>query len=138
MEDKKLVYVVEDDLPLCDLFRMGLSMNGYQVGVFHNGEEAMEGLLRQTPQLVILDLIMPKMNGYEFLEKVVARRKDNFFPIMVVSNLESAQDVHRTRELGANGYLVKANVSLEYLGKKIGKLFEELRLASDKCQVWVE
>ncbi|MEJ0053143.1 MAG: response regulator [bacterium] len=123
MADTKLVLVVEDDPILKNL--LGHTFAGkYQTLYASDGNEALSLLAEYKPSLILLDLLLPTMGGFEVLEKIRARTDElKGTPVIVVSNLGQEKDKERARELGANDYLVKAEVSVEeIIGKVEGVL----------------
>jgi DNA-binding response OmpR family regulator len=119
MADTKLVLVVEDDPILKNL--LGHTFAGkYQALYASDGNEALSLLEQYKPALILLDLLLPTMGGFEVLEKVRARTDAlKGTPVIIVSNLGQEKDKERAKELGANDYLVKAEVSVEEIIAKV-------------------
>ncbi len=101
------VLVVDDDAPVADVFRTELEKLGYVVDVARNGAEGLEKLRTSKPKLIILDMIMPKIGGREFLEKLRAEKATFAIPVMVVSHLDSEYERKKCEELGIQCFLVK-------------------------------
>lgn len=101
------VLVVDDDKPVAELFRTELSKLGFTVDVAENGALGLEKAKAVKPKLIILDMIMPKLGGREFLEKLRADKATFAVPVMVVSHLESAYEKKKCEELGIEAFLVK-------------------------------
>ncbi|KKU14550.1 MAG: Two Component Transcriptional Regulator, LuxR family protein [Candidatus Jorgensenbacteria bacterium GW2011_GWA2_45_9] len=114
------ILLVEDEPLLGNLLRERLAREGFDVTHAKNGEEGFELLKKSVPDLVLLDIILPKMSGFEFMEKV---RTDSELqsapPIVIISNLGQDGDIERGQELGAVGYFIKAKISMEDLVSKI-------------------
>ena len=110
------ILLVEDEPLLGNLLRERLAREGFDVTHAKNGEEGFELLKKSVPDLVLLDIILPKMSGFEFMEKV---RTDSELqsapPIVIISNLGQDGDIERGQELGAVGYFIKAKISMEDL-----------------------
>lgn len=117
-KSKKLM-VVDDDRFITKVYSIKLSHEGYDVILAYNGEEALEKARKEKPGLVLLDLIMPRMDGFEALEKMKKDPKMKNIPVVVLSNLGQDTDIDRAMDLGAEDYLVKSNVSLKYILEKI-------------------
>lgn len=102
---KGKVLLVEDDAALSDAFFILLQKNDYEVVVAFNGEEALGKLRSFTPDIILLDLLMPVMDGREFLKQF-----DNpeHIPIIVFSNIDTKKDVEEVLNLGATRYMLKA------------------------------
>jgi CheY-like chemotaxis protein len=83
--DKKCVLVIEDDANIRDVLKLALNFEGYDVITAKNGREGLDVLQGHTPGLILLDLMMPVMNGWEFVEELKERKTFNQIPIVVVS-----------------------------------------------------
>src|SRR4051812_35814847 len=115
----KFILVVEDDPVLKNL--LGHTFAGkYQTLYASDGKEALAFFEQYKPALILLDLILPGMSGFEILEHIRTRQdslKDT--PVIIVSNLGQSSDREKAAALGANEYLVKAEVSIEEIVAKI-------------------
>lgn len=100
------ILVVEDDTALNEAFRIILTKKGYDVTVAYDGKEALEKVANQDYDLILLDLLMPVMDGREFLEKVTL--DENKTKTIVFSNLDTQTDISEIKSLGATKYLLKA------------------------------
>jgi CheY-like chemotaxis protein len=89
----------------------------------HDGAETIEVMLSARPDLVLLDLIMPKLNGFEVLQAVKADPELSTIPIAVFTNLSQLSDEQEARGLGAVDFIVKADVSLNDLVARVGRVF---------------
>ena len=98
-----------------------LSEEGYEVFSALDGEAGVTLAKEKTPDLILLDLVLPKMMGFEVLEQLRGDEKTKDIPIIVLTNLESIQDVQRATDLGATTYLVKSNYDLEEVVQKVKK-----------------
>lgn len=99
------VLLVEDDAMLNDAFSMLLKKQGYSVDVAYNGKEALELLASRSPDLILLDLLMPVMDGKEFLHVFDNSTR---IPIIVFSNLDTKSEVQEAIKLGATRYMLKS------------------------------
>lgn len=102
---QKSVLIVEDDEALNEAFTMVLQHAGYNVRAVFNGQEGLDAIEDTEPDLVILDLLMPVMDGKEFLEKL---DKKHTMPVVVMSNLDSKAEIQKALDLGATRYILKA------------------------------
>lgn len=102
--DKKSVLIVDDDEDVLSLVALILESEGYDVKVAKNGREGLESLQREMPDLVLLDMKMPVMNGWEFAREFHARYKSRV-PIIVITAAQDAKK--RARETAANGWIGK-------------------------------
>ncbi len=106
----KRILIVDDEKPLCRALELKFTNAGFEVVTAADGVEALDILNKQSFNIVLLDLVMPKKNGFEVLEELKAKGKK--LPIIVLSNLSQDEDIKRARELGAIDYLVKPETSI--------------------------
>jgi|SRR5581483_8812077 len=123
---KKIILVVEDDLDLCKILVSGLSKFNYDVYQAADGEEAVNSILEVKPDLILLDLLLPKLDGFQVLERLrgypdpkIAATK-----VVVLSNLYSSKDILMARALKIDEYFVKANTKLEDVYAKVEEIFK--------------
>lgn len=118
-EKKGKLLVVEDDEFISAIYAKKLSMEGYGVRLAENGEKALSMMREEKPDLVLLDIIMPVMDGFETLRQIRADEKLRDIKVAVLSNLSEDKEMSQTRELGAVDYIVKANISVADLSAKV-------------------
>lgn len=106
---KQRVLLVEDDGFLASIYAQKLEVEGYDVSFATNGEDGLKLALKDKPDLILLDLLMPKMDGFEMLERLKADEALKAIPVLVLSNLGQKEDVERVIKLGAAGYVIKAH-----------------------------
>lgn len=111
--------VIEDDPFLSSILKTRLEKDGFSVVQAFNGEEAMSKLKEMIPGLIILDLIMPKMSGFEVLQSISIDPQLNKIPVVVVSNLGQDGDVEKAKGFGAVDYFIKMRMSIDDLVVKI-------------------
>ncbi len=116
---KKTVLVVEDDVFLSQLLRNRLTKEGINVLSARDGEEAIKILKSEKPDLMLLDLILPKKSGFDILEQIQSDPVLQRAPTIIISNLGQDTDVARGKSLGAIEYFVKAQTSIDDLIMKI-------------------
>lgn len=110
MGDLKKILIAEDDKPMARAMELKLIKSGYNVKIAFNGEEALKMIETGNFDLVLLDLIMPKKDGFSVLTELKA--KGNQTPIIVSSNLGQEEDFQKARELGAKDYFVKSDTPI--------------------------
>ena len=121
-DSQKTVLVVEDDTFLAQLLTNRLQRAGLAVTRAGDGEEALRILKNTKPDLILLDIILPKKSGFEVMEEI---QKDPLLkraPIVIISNLGQDEDMARGRQLGAIEYYVKAQTSIEDLVSKVQQI----------------
>jgi len=116
------ILVVEDDYTTVQLIEFLLKKNNFEVLVANNGVEALEISRKQKPDLILMDVIMPKMDGIEAIEKLQEDENTRDIPILILSALGQEMDVMRGLQAGALGYIVKPFSPKELLDEIRGKL----------------
>lgn len=119
MSDAKIIIVAEDDQFLSNAYRVKLTKEGYNVKMVSDGQELLDLLKTVKPNLIILDLLMPKKDGFEALKEMKADPNLKSIPVIIASNLGQSNDINMGLKLGAQDYIVKSDLSLEDLVKKI-------------------
>lgn len=107
--DKKTVVLIEDNTMLADIIAQKLRKLGSEVYTFANGLEGVAGIRHHRPDIVLLDIMLPIMNGYEVLQVMQEERLTEQSPVLVISNSGQPVELSRVLELGAKDYLVKAD-----------------------------
>lgn len=118
-ERQKIIFI-EDDEILVRAYQNKLTMEGFEVAIALDGEDALKQLQEKKFDLILLDLMLPKVDGFTVLEKLRASSWSSAKkPVVVFSNLGQSADIDRAKELGANDYLVKANLTPNQVVEKI-------------------
>src|SRR3989344_6278636 len=115
---KKILFI-EDEAALQKSIGLTLGQEGYEVKAALNGEEGFKLAKAEHPDLILLDLILPRKDGFEVLEELKKDSATQDIPVIVLTNLEGMEHIKRAVELGAQSYLVKANYSLEEVVRKV-------------------
>jgi two-component system, OmpR family, phosphate regulon response regulator PhoB len=118
----KQILLVEDDRFLRRACAAGLRQRGWTVLTAADGEEALRMIRSERIDLVLLDMLMPKLHGLDVMRALKAEERTQSIPVLVLSNSSREQDVQEIMKLGAVGYLVKANLSLQELGNRVAEL----------------
>ena len=113
------ILLVEDEEFLRRIFKTRLAAEGYQVTDVGSAEKALDCLEQMSPDLIILDLYLPKMNGFQFLERLKANPARSTTPVLILSGLGQEADIQKGLELGAQEFVVKTSVSPRELLDKI-------------------
>ena len=115
------IIIVEDDLKVANNYRNRLAQEQHDVKIVAD-VQAINMISTEKPDLVLLDILMPKINGLAILREIKAQNELFDIPFLILTNVEGAQEVQQAIELGASGYLVKANTSLDLLVKKVNDI----------------
>lgn len=124
MPESKSIFIAEDDHFLSSLLKSRLQKDGFEVTQAFDGQEALK-VLREIPikpNLIVMDLIMPKISGFEVLEQVVVDPQLNKIPVFILTNLAQDLDVQKAARLGAKEYFVKVRVSVDQIITRIKSL----------------
>lgn len=122
---KKIILVVEDEEPLRMVLRDVLTVEGYGILEAKNGIEGLELALKEHPDLVLLDILMPKMDGLEMLKNLRADEWGRRVPVIVLTNLSDNEDIAKAVEEDVFEYFVKTDIRIdeviERIREKIGR-----------------
>ena len=121
---KKILFI-EDEDALQKAVKFILENNGYDFLSALDGEIGVVLAKTEKPDLILLDLILPKINGFEVLESLLSDESTKNIPVIVLTNLEGSADVEKALSLGAKTYLVKSNYSLGDILEKVKRVLED-------------
>jgi len=119
MNDKKHILIVEDEEFIASLYKMNLEQKGVEVTTVYNGQQAIDTLKTITPDLMLLDLLMPEVDGFEVLERLKKNKQKISFPIIILTNLSQQIDKKKCEKMGAEDYIVKSELGTEELWSKL-------------------
>ena len=119
MAENKKILVAEDDEFLSKVYEVKLEKEGYSIVKAMDGEQAVTYAKSELPDLIILDLVMPKKNGFEALDEIKADPATKDIPVIILSNLGQDSDVQKGLDKGASDYIVKANTTIAEVMEKI-------------------
>jgi two-component system response regulator YesN len=118
------VLIVEDERTLNEAYELVLKREGHDVRVAYNGEEALKVFKEHNPELVLLDLRMPKMDGVAFLKKLEPEKNHPDVKIIIFSNYDDQKEIDSAFKHGANRYILKAWSSPKELAKVVKETLE--------------
>jgi CheY-like chemotaxis protein len=117
------ILLVEDDPMVVRMYERKLKLDGFNINTAFNGEKGLEELKKDRPDIILCDIMMPKMSGLEMLKIVKDDPQYKDLPVVMLTNLgDRAEDVEKCKELGAEDYWVKANMKLGEITEKIKKI----------------
>ena len=125
INQKAKILVVEDDFFLIKVMQTKLVNEGYQVEIASDGVLALEALKRFTTDLILLDLVMPRKDGFEVLEELSHDKKMSKIPVIVLTNLGQDSDVDRVKVFGVKDYLVKSDISIDAVVEKVRSVLRQ-------------
>lgn len=119
MADQKHILIVEDDPYIARVYERKFKAEGFSVAVARNGEEGLVRVREETPVIILLDLVMPKKDGFEFIRDMRRDEAIPEIPVVVLTNLGQEHDVERAQSLGISAYLLKSNMSIQDVFEKV-------------------
>jgi DNA-binding response OmpR family regulator len=125
MDEQRTILLVEDDPFLSSLLRNRLQKENFIVLLAKDGDEAWKIMRTTMPDLILLDIILPKKPGFELMEELRNDPQYSNLPIIVISNLGQPEDVRKAQEMRVLEYFVKAKTSIDELVEKIKNFLQE-------------
>jgi len=120
--EKISILIVEDDRFLRELLVRKVESAGFVTTIAVDGKEALKKIKEELPRLVLLDLVLPGIDGFEVLRQVKADPQTSKISVIILSNLGQREDVERGLKLGADDYLIKAHFTPDEIIQKVQKL----------------
>lgn len=117
------ILIIDDEEPILNMY--GEALSGHEVLFANNGEVGLDMAIKFDPDLILLDIIMPKFNGLDVLDKLKNEKDTASIPVMILSNLPKEASADKAKELGAVGYFVKAEFEPEKLASTVNRLLRE-------------
>lgn len=121
---KKTIFLVEDDLFLSDMYRTKFDLAGYNMPHAEDGESALRLIKEAKPDLILLDIVLPKKSGFDVLKELKKDEATKEIPIILLTNLSQKDDVDRGFDLGATDYIIKAHFTPSEVVAKVEKNLE--------------
>jgi len=118
------VLFVEDEEALSDIYATKLSMEGYDVFTAKDGVEGMDLALHDNPDLILLDVILPKKDGFEVLAEIKKNQNLKAIPVLMLSNLGQDYEVKRGMKLGALKFLIKSDFTPSQVTKEVNEIIK--------------
>ena len=118
---KKIVFVIEDDLFLIQAYQIKLEKEGVEIWTATNGKEALSFFDKGPANIVLLDLMLPGVNGFEFLTALKKNERWKNVPVIVLTNLSQPENMKIAKDLGAVDYIVKAETKINDVMERIKK-----------------
>lgn len=127
--EQKKIFIIEDHRPIAKALELKLAHAGFATKTASDGEKALQILSQETFDLIVLDLVVPKIDGFTFLEEIKKRGLSSP-KVIVVSNLSQPEDIKRAKELGVSTYFVKSDTPLKTIVEHITHMVEQ------KTEAW--
>ncbi len=123
--DRVRVLFVEDDPSVAQMYKLKLELDGYEVDVAPDGEKALELARRDLPDIIFLDIRLPRLDGFGVLEALRKDAKTERLPVVILSNYSEKQLIERGLRLGALDYLIKTQTTPAHLSSGLEKWLKE-------------
>ncbi len=124
-QNNDLILIVEDDKFLRELLIRKLEDSGYKTEAAISGKEALKKVKEKTPRLILLDLVLPGIDGFEVLQEIKKDENLTNIPVIILSNLGQKEEVEQGLSLGATDYLIKAHFTPEEIVNKVEEILGE-------------
>ena len=118
----KKILIIEDEKPMAKALELKLSHAGFEAKAVFNGEDGVNELSNNVYDLVLLDLVMPKMDGFSVLREI--QKMNITTPVIVLSNLSQEADEEKVRELGAQDFFIKSNTPINFIIEKVTNILK--------------
>lgn len=118
----KKILVIDDDQFFAKAIHSAMDTSKYEVITALDGDEGLKQVEKSTPDVILLDIMMPKMNGLEFLKQLNNKYGSNKIPVLITSNLSSMEKISEGVELGVRGYIIKSDESIKTIISTIDTL----------------
>lgn len=123
-DTKGKILIVEDDRYISKMYQLKLSLEGYDVQVAENGKQGVDKVKEFMPDIMLLDILMPELDGFEVLNIVKADEATKNIPVLIMSNLGQEDHVEKGMKLGAVGYVVKSQYTPSKVVEKIKSVLD--------------
>lgn len=131
----KKILIIEDEVYLSEMYKIKLESEGYKVLIAENGEEGIKKIESEKPNLVLLDLMMPKMNGFQVLEQLQEKNLLEGLRVYVLSNLSQKEEIEKGVSLGAEGFLIKASLTPTQIADFVHDVFQNKKKVTKNISV---
>jgi DNA-binding response OmpR family regulator len=122
---KTKVLIIEDDSYISDMYKIKFESENFETVVANNGIEGIKFLEKDVPDIILLDVVMPKVDGFSVLKKIKKNPKLDKIPVVLLTNLSQKENVERGFELGASSYIIKAHFTPSEVVEKIKEVLKE-------------
>ncbi|OGF23621.1 hypothetical protein A3H09_03515 [Candidatus Falkowbacteria bacterium RIFCSPLOWO2_12_FULL_45_13] len=125
LKEKIKILLVEDDSFLLGMYAAKFELEGFKVIMAEDGEKAIRASLKELPDVILLDIILPKLDGFEVLKQLKAEGKTAKIPVILLTNLSQRDEIKRGLEMGAADYLIKAHFMPSEVVEKIKRILSK-------------
>lgn len=126
---KHKILIIEDEMSLANVLKMKFEQSDYEVNLANQGDKGIELAKQNKPEIILLDLILPKECGFEILKKIKKIEELSQIPVIILTNSNRAHEVDKGFELGAVDYLLKSQLNIEKVVEKVNTYISEKKSA---------
>lgn len=124
-QDKKKILLVEDDSFLISMYTTKFELENFEVVAAEDGEKGLGLAVKEKPDIILLDILLPKMNGFEVLKELKNNKETSQIPVILLTNLSQKNEIEQGLALGAQDYLIKAHFMPSEVMDKIKKVLNK-------------
>lgn len=124
-QNKKKILLVEDDSFLISMYTVKFELENFEVVAAEDGEKGLSLAAEEKPDIILLDILLPKMNGFEVLKELKNNKETNQIPVILLTNLSQKNEIEQGLALGAQDYLIKAHFMPSEVMDKIKKVLNK-------------
>jgi len=124
-KNKIKILLVEDDSFLLSMYATKFELEGFKVVMAEDGEKAVRLAGKEAPDIILLDIILPKLNGFEVLRQLKANSQTALIPVILLTNLSQREEIEQGLNMGAQDYLIKAHFMPSEVVDKIKKVLNK-------------
>lgn len=121
-KEGKHIFLVEDDTFLSDIYQKKFAMEGFKISAVDNGEKALSEIKKKKPDVILLDVLLPKLDGFSVLQKLKEDDEVKGIPVILLTNLGQKDDVDKGLKMGAADYLIKVHFKPSEVVEKVKKV----------------
>lgn len=125
MAEKIKILLIEDDPFLLNMYATKFELENFKVTVADDGEKGLRAVEKEIPDIILLDIMLPKMNGFEVLKQLKASRDFRDIPVILLTNLSQKNEIEQGLSMGANDYLIKAHFMPSEVVEKIKEILKK-------------
>lgn len=125
MAEKIKILLIEDDPFLLNMYATKFELENFKVTVADDGEKGLRAVEKEIPDIILLDIMLPKMNGFEVLKQLKTSRDFRNIPVILLTNLSQKNEIEQGLSMGANDYLIKAHFMPSEVVEKIKEILKK-------------
>ncbi len=122
---RQKILIIDDDPFILDMYVLKFKEEGFEIDVAHNGKEGVEKVRSFLPDVVLLDVVMPAMDGFDVMTQLKKERETRTFHVIFLTNFGQKEDVERGLKLGADEYIIKAHFTPSEVVQKVHQILNQ-------------